>query len=228
MSLTISHLSIYESNNTKLPGKALIKDLSVEVDNGAVLTLMGPSGSGKSTLLSVIAGFVSCDFAFTGEVLLQDKAMMEVKPENRKIGILFQDDLLFPHLSICENLMIALPNSIKGKKRKEIALATLDEINLLALADKSSQQISGGQKARISVMRLLLAEPQAVLLDEPFTSLDPELKIDMLKLTRDLLDQSGATLIHVTHDISESEFLGSQVIKLQGQPATIEFQSLNA
>jgi putative thiamine transport system ATP-binding protein len=204
MSLTISHLSIYESNNTKIPGKALIKELSVEVDNGAVLTLMGPSGSGKSTLLSVIAGFVSCDFAFTGEVLLQDKAMMEVKPENRKIGILFQDDLLFPHLSICENLMIALPNSIKGKKRKEIALATLDEINLLALADKSSQQISGGQKARISVMRLLLAEPQAVLLDEPFSKLDKSLRSDFRNWLFIELRKRNLPTILVTHDQEDS------------------------
>ena len=130
--------------------------------------------------------------------------MMMVKPENRKIGILFQDDLLFPHLSICENLMIALPNSIKGKQRKKIALQTLQEINLPALADKSPQQISGGQKARISVMRLLLAEPKAVSLDEPFSKLDKSLRSDFRNWLFKELNNRDLPTILVTHDQEDS------------------------
>ncbi|GLS92408.1 ABC transporter ATP-binding protein [Psychromonas marina] len=199
MSLTISHLSVF-NNHSENDNNILIDDFSVSVDKGTVLTLMGPSGSGKSTLLSIIAGFVSPDFHYTGEILLNQKRIGSEKPENRNIGILFQDDLLFPHLSVCENLMVALPNSIKGKLRREIALQTLQQINLQHLADRSTLQISGGQKARVSVMRLLLAEPHAVLLDEPFSKLDKSLRSEFRDWLFTELKKRNLPTILVTHD----------------------------
>jgi len=202
MSLSIDNLSIHENKATNSP--PLFSDFSATVNNGSVLTLMGPSGSGKSTLLSVIAGFISPDFSYTGKLFLHNKELSLLKPENRKIGTLFQDDLLFPHLTICENLMIALPNSVKGKQRRSIALQTLKKLNLSALANKSALQISGGQKARVSVMRLLLAEPQAVLLDEPFSKLDKSLRRDFRAWLFTELKQRNLATILVTHDSDDS------------------------
>ena len=201
MSLIISHLSVYGVNNENSKEKSiLIDDFSVTVDKGTVLTLMGPSGSGKSTLLSIIAGFVSPDFNYTGQLLLEQKSLFSIKPENRNIGILFQDDLLFPHLTICENLMIALPNMIKGKQRRDMALKALSKINLQHLADRAPEQISGGQKARIGVLRLLLAEPKAVLLDEPFSKLDKSLRSEFRDWLFAELKKRNLPTILVTHD----------------------------
>ncbi|MCP4321569.1 MAG: ATP-binding cassette domain-containing protein [Alteromonadales bacterium] len=202
MGLSIDKLSIYEDRATN--SSPLFSDFSVTVKSGSVLTLMGPSGSGKSTLLSMIAGFLSPDFSYTGKLFLHKKELTLLKPENRKIGILFQDDLLFPHLTICENLMVALPNTVKGKQRRFIALQTLKKLNLSALADKSALQISGGQKARVSVMRLLLAEPHAVLLDEPFSKLDKSLRKDFRTWLFTELKQRNLATILVTHDSDDS------------------------
>ncbi|MFT6984809.1 MAG: putative thiamine transport system ATP-binding protein [Psychromonas sp.] len=209
MSLELNRLSIYENRGSTEQAKVLISDFSYTVDNGEILTLMGPSGCGKSTLLSVIAGFLSPDFSYTGELYLQKMPLTNIKPEDRKIGVLFQDDLLFPHLSVCENLMLALPNTVKGKQRRVVAQQTLAQLNLSELANKSPQQTSGGQKARISVMRLLLAQPQAVLLDEPFSKLDKPLRRDFRDWLFDELKQRNLPTILVTHDGEDSPHDGT-------------------
>lgn len=204
MALKISHLSVYEKGVTQAQKKILIDDFTATIKNGEVLTLMGPSGCGKSTLLSVAAGFLSPDFSYTGEILLDNSPLNSVKPENRHIGLLFQDDLLFPHLTICENIMIALPNRIKGKLRRETALQTLQQINLQQLADRSVHQISGGQKARVSVMRLLVAQPKAVLLDEPFSKLDKSLRSDFRDWLFCELKKRQLPTILVSHDSEDN------------------------
>jgi putative thiamine transport system ATP-binding protein len=203
MTLKINHLTVYENHNDAQE-KPLISNLSITVNKGEILTLMGPSGSGKSTLLSVIAGFITPDFSYSGELYLADKPLNDIKPENRKIGILFQDDLLFPHLSIIENLMVALPNAIKGKQRRESALRALQQVNLQQLADSSPLQVSGGQKARVGVLRLLLAEPSAVLLDEPFSKLDSSLRSEFREWVFSILKERSLPTILVTHDSEDS------------------------
>jgi len=205
MSLKISHLTVYENNNSINDQESpLISNFSITVNKGDILTLMGPSGSGKSTLLSVIAGFINPDFSYTGEIYLAEKPLNGIKPENRKIGILFQDDLLFPHLSIIENLMVALPNAIKGEQRRETALKALQHVNLQQLADNSPLQVSGGQKARVGVLRLLLAEPNAVLLDEPFSKLDSSLRSEFREWVYSVLKERELPTILVTHDSEDS------------------------
>jgi len=195
MSLTVKNLTIIDSNK-----KQLFSPLSFTILPGETLTLMGPSGCGKSTLLSAIAGHVSPDFSYCGEYYLDDCLLNKVAVEKRNIGILFQDDLLFPHLNIWENLAIALPNKYKKEQRKALAMKTLTELKLQSLAEKGPSQISGGQRARVSMMRMLLAEPAAVLLDEPFSKLDKSLRSDFRDWVFEQIRKRKLPALMVTHD----------------------------
>lgn len=114
MSLSIKNLSILTNH-----GVPLLTDYSFSIDKGEVLSVMGPSGCGKSTLLNVIAGHLSCDFSYSGEITVNGKRVNKTPSHERKVGILFQEDLLFPHLCIWENLAFALPNKVKGIQRKK-------------------------------------------------------------------------------------------------------------
>ncbi|KJG59340.1 ABC transporter ATP-binding protein [Photobacterium kishitanii] len=195
MTLSISQLTLrHHSNNI------LIGPLSFDVKNGQIMTLMGPSGSGKSTILSAIAGHLATDFTVTGDIQLNQQSIMSLAPNMRHIGIVFQDDLLFPHLNIWQNLAFGLPPQIKGAQRKQMALQTLDELGLLNLQHQQAHQISGGQRARISMMRLLLSQPQAVLLDEPFSKLDKTLRAEFRQFVFDQIKQRNIAALMVTHD----------------------------
>lgn len=198
MSLSVNNLSILDND-----GQPLFAPISFTVQPGEVLTLMGPSGCGKSSLLSAIAGHKSADFSYQGECYYQQLLLNELPVEKRNIGILFQDDLLFPHLNIWENLAIALPNNIKKAQRKQQAMTTLTELNLAELADKSPMQISGGQRARISMMRMLLAEPAVVLLDEPFSKLDKSLRSEFRNWVFAQTNTRKLPVLMVTHDADD-------------------------
>ncbi|PKH08131.1 ATP-binding cassette domain-containing protein [Moritella sp. Urea-trap-13] len=198
MPLSVNNLSILDRSE-----RPLFAPISFTVSPGEILTLMGPSGCGKSSLLSAIAGHKSADFSYQGECYYQQRLLNELPPEKRNIGILFQDDLLFPHLNIWENLAIALPNHIKKTQRKAQALKTLAELNLVELADKSPMQISGGQRARISMMRLLLAEPAVVLLDEPFSKLDKSLRSEFRNWVFTQTLSRQLPVLMVTHDADD-------------------------
>lgn len=198
MTLSVNNLTIFDNNN-----QALFAPVSITVEQGEVLTLMGPSGCGKSSLLSVIAGHPSADFSYQGECYYQQQLLNDLPVDKRNIGILFQDDLLFPHLNIWENLAIALPNHVKKNLRKKQALDTLAQLDLLALADKSPMQISGGQRARISMMRMLLAEPAVVLLDEPFNKLDKSLRSEFRNWVFSQTTSRNLPVLMVTHDIDD-------------------------
>ncbi|MFT7680836.1 MAG: putative thiamine transport system ATP-binding protein [Moritella dasanensis] len=198
MSLSVNNLSILDSAQ-----QPLFAPISFTVAPGEILTLMGPSGCGKSSLLSAVAGHKSADFSYQGECYYQQRLLNALPAEKRNIGILFQDDLLFPHLNIWENLAIALPNHIKKAQRKIQALKTLTELNLVELADKSPMQISGGQRARISMMRLLLAEPAVVLLDEPFSKLDKSLRSEFRNWVFAQTRSRQLPVLMVTHDADD-------------------------
>lgn len=198
MSLSVNNLSILDSAQ-----QPLFAPISFTVPPGEILTLMGPSGCGKSSLLSAVAGHKSADFSYLGECYYQQRLLNPLPAEKRNIGILFQDDLLFPHLNIWENLAIALPNHIKKPQRKIQALKTLTELNLVELADKSPMQISGGQRARISMMRLLLAEPAVVLLDEPFSKLDKSLRSEFRNWVFAQTRNRQLPVLMVTHDVDD-------------------------
>ena len=198
MTLSLQKITIIDKNSKKL-----ISSLSLSIKPGEILSLMGPSGCGKSTLLNVIAGHKLNDFQATGDIYLNQILLNKLEPEKRNIGILFQDDLLFPHLNIWQNLAIALPNSYKKQQRKELAMHTLEELDLLFLACNSPSQISGGQRARISMMRMLLAEPAAVLLDEPFNKLDNALRKDFRHWVFAQIKARKLPALMVTHDQSD-------------------------
>jgi len=198
MTLVVENLTIY--NREKV---ALFEPLSFSVSNGETLSLMGPSGCGKSTLLNAIAGHLYNDFSFSGRITLGKRDISRIDPHLRKVGILFQEDLLFPHLNVWENLAFALPNHIKGQQRELESMQALENIGLCALADSLPNQISGGQRARVSLTRMLLAKPEVALLDEPFSKLDKSLRGQFRDWVFEQLTQADIPAVMVTHDESD-------------------------
>ncbi|MCC0089278.1 ATP-binding cassette domain-containing protein [Aeromonas veronii] len=179
----------------------------LQVAPGEVLTLMGPSGCGKSSLLAGLAGVLpgaqtdSGPIRLEGEIRLGERLLNALPPQARRIGMLFQDDLLFDHLTVAENLMFGMPEAIKGKHaRREKALAALAQVALADQADKLPQLLSGGQRARVSLLRALLAEPDALLLDEPFSRLDKPLRAAFRELVFAQIKTLAIPAILVTHD----------------------------
>lgn len=170
---------------------------------GEVLTLMGPSGCGKSSLLAALAGVLppGGPIRLAGEIRLGERLLTPLAPQARRIGMLFQDDLLFAHLTVAENLMFGMPAHLRGMAaRRACALEALAEVGLKGQADKLPGQLSGGQKARVSLLRALLAEPEALLLDEPFSRLDKPLRVAFRTLVFERLKALGIPALLVSHD----------------------------
>nr|CAA6824732.1 MAG: ABC transporter ATP-binding protein [uncultured Thiotrichaceae bacterium] len=180
----------------------ILGSCQLSLQAGERVSILGPSGIGKSTFLRIIAGL---DTHYEGEVQ---------RPEN--IAYMFQGPTLLDWRDCYQNLLIFHPQASKND-----AQAALEQVGLGDKGLHYPRQLSLGQQRRLALARTFLSKTDLVLLDEPFTSLDPQLKTDMLELTRNLLDQSGAMLVHVTHDALESEFLGSEAIAMQGNPAKL-------
>ena len=195
--------------------RQLFAPITARVAGGECLTLMGPSGSGKSTLLAFVAGTLDADFTAQGRVHVGGIDVTALAPERRRIGILFQDDLLFPHLSVGANLAFALPSAVRpqAERRRRIDQALADA-GLAGFADRDPATLSGGQRARVAVMRTLLAEPQALLLDEPFSKLDAALKGDFRRFVFGHARDAGLPTILVTHDEDDSRAAHGPVIRL--------------
>ena len=187
--------------NLSKAGQSLIANLNVTVAPGEVFTLMGASGSGKSTLLNWVVGALDSVFSVNGELWLNGVRRDTLPIESRRIGILFQDDLLFPHLSVGQNLSFALPARIQVRaERRSMIERTLADVGLSGFHDRDPATLSGGQKARISVLRALFAEPEALLLDEPFSKLDVMLRGQFRAFVFDRISQLGIPTLLVTHD----------------------------
>ncbi|EGQ8505580.1 ATP-binding cassette domain-containing protein [Vibrio parahaemolyticus] len=195
MSLCLKNLAIRKAN-----GDTLFSAFNMTVEKGEIVTLMGPSGCGKSTLLDAIAGHLSAEFNYSGSITLDNEKLDALPAHKRQVGILFQDDLLFPHLTVWENLAFALPNSIKGEERKALAMQALKNIALTKLAESFPDQISGGQRARIALTRMLLAKPKVALLDEPYSKLDKDLRVQFRNWVVEQLQQANIPTLMVTHD----------------------------
>ncbi len=195
MSLCLENLAIRKAN-----GDTLFSAFNMTVEKGEIVTLMGPSGCGKSTLLDAIAGHLSAEFNYSGSITLDNEKLDALPAHKRQVGILFQDDLLFPHLTVWENLAFALPNSIKGEERKAHAMQALKNIALTKLAESFPDQISGGQRARIALTRMLLAKPKVALLDEPYSKLDKDLRVQFRSWVVEQLQQANIPTLMVTHD----------------------------
>ena len=198
-----------------LHGRVLIEPLHASIEPGECLTLMGPSGCGKSTLLNFLAGMLDPVFEASGQVLIGSAAVAALPPERRRFGILFQDDLLFPHLSVGGNLAFALPADLRPRalRRGRIA-AALDEAGLSGFEDRDPATLSGGQRARVALMRTLLAAPRALLLDEPFNKLDAQLRDDFRDFVFAHARAFGLPTLMVTHDEADARAAGGRILQL--------------
>jgi putative thiamine transport system ATP-binding protein len=195
--------------------RVLVDRLSVTVEPGEAATIMGPSGSGKSTLLAYIGGWLDPAFTASGEVRLGDESLSGLPSERRRIGVLFQDALLFPHLSVGENLAFALPRTVRGRAERRRAIeAALEAAELAAYADRDPATLSGGQKARVALFRTLLSEPRALLLDEPFNGLDAEMKDRVREFVFRHVRKSGLPTLLVTHDSEDARAADGPVVRL--------------
>ena len=197
MALTLSGLSII------LKGRTLLRAFDLDIAAGEIVTLMGPSGSGKSSLLSAIAGDLDAPFTSTGAVMLDGLVLDGMPPERRNIGRLFQDDLLFPHLTVGENLLFGMA---RGKASERLAMMRLGlrRIELDGFENRSPQSLSSGQRARVALMRALLAKPGAMLLDEPFNKLDAELRASLRAYVFAHLRERAIPCLLVTHDRADA------------------------
>jgi len=188
---------------------------------GEVLTVMGPSGSGKSTLLAFAAGFLDPVFEAEGRIVLAGTDITDDPPERRGMGLLFQDPLLFPHMSVGGNLMFGLRGSLSGAAaRTEAVRQALAEVGLGEFAERDPATLSGGQKARVALMRTLLSEPRALLLDEPFSKLDTKRRGQVRALVFGEAAKRRLPVLLVTHDPADAEAAGGPCIELDGLAAT--------
>jgi putative thiamine transport system ATP-binding protein len=192
----------------------LFDHFNLFIEPGEIVTLAGASGSGKSTLLNWLIGDLDPAFKASGELWLNDQRLDALPVEKRGIGLLFQDDLLFAHLSVGQNLGFALPARIKGNAvRRQHIEASLGQIGLAGFYERDPTTLSGGQKARVSVMRALLANPKAILLDEPFSKLDLALRLNFRDFVYEQIKKLSIPALLVTHDPADSPTEG-RVIKI--------------
>lgn len=191
--------------------------LSATVMPGEVLSVMGPSGIGKSTLLAFLAGHLDPAFTAEGAVRLAGRDLAGLPPQQRLAGMLFQDPLLFPHLSVGENLAFALPPSVRPRAlRRQRAAEALAEIGMAGFADRDPASLSGGQKARVALQRVLLSGPRYLLLDEPFSGLDPALRTDIRGLVFERARSLALPTVLVTHDPADATAAGGRVVTIGG------------
>jgi putative thiamine transport system ATP-binding protein len=199
--------------------RRLLGPLDLAIAPGENATLMGPSGSGKSSLLAFLCGTLDPVFRGQGRVRLDGRDILAVAPERRRLGILFQDDLLFPHLSVAGNLAFGLPRALDRETRRARVAAALAEAGLAGFELRDPATLSGGQRARVALLRILLSEPQALLLDEPFGRLDAGLRQRFRRLVFERARARMLPVLLVTHDREDAE-AASGIIVTVGQDLT--------
>jgi putative thiamine transport system ATP-binding protein len=205
-SLEIKNCELYRQHE-------LLLSLNEQVKGGEILTIMGPSGSGKSSLLNWLTGTLPSGFSANGEVWLNGKNINNLPAHLRHIGVLYQDALLFSHLSVSGNIAFAMPKGNKKQRLEKIEHA-LEQIGLKGMANRHPDNLSGGQQARVALLRMLLSEPKAILLDEPFSKLDTQLRVDTRELVFSQIREHKLPAIMVTHDHSDAEAANGKLITL--------------
>ena len=211
MSLILENISISLKR-----GKKLIDGLSINVAKGEIFTVMGPSGTGKSTLLDAVGGNLSKNFDLKGKVMLNNKDLLLLPPEKRNVGVLYQDAILFPHLSVGENLAFGLKDKKQGRvmRRAEINEA-LWQAGLDGFYDRDPATLSGGQRSRAALMRTLLSEPEALLLDEPFSKLDLDMREEIRSFVFSSIYKRDIPALMVTHDPRDAAAANGLTISVQ-------------
>lgn len=196
MSLDID-LTLLQAGDT-----VLLRDLQLHVAPGTVHTLMGDSGSGKSSVLAAICGTLAPALRWEGEIRLNGQRIDALPTRARRVGILFQEYLLFAHMTVRENLLFAVPAGPQAA-REALVAGALADVEMSAFLQADPATLSGGQRARVSLARALLAQPQALLLDEPFSKLDASLRQRMRDLVFGLVRQRKIPALLVTHDAAD-------------------------
>ena len=209
ISLSLSNIK-HTYNNSDF----ILNDINLDVSEGEIVSILGSSGCGKSTLLRLITGLEKLNY---GEIEIYGKTVankdFSIPPNHRNVGLVLQEKVLFPHLSVLENVKFG----IKGKKAFRIKKA-LDLLNLFRVdqyANSYPNNISGGEQQRVAIARAIAPDPQILLMDEPFASLDEDLKKDLRHETKKILNNNNITCILVTHDIEDANSMADRIIKLK-------------
>ena len=188
-------------DNVFLADDALPMTFDLQVETGERIAIVGPSGAGKSTLLNLIAGFV---LPTQGNIWLNGENHTRSAPYERPVSMLFQENNLFPHLTVQQNLALGLKTSLKLTALEQDQIERVaDAVGLTSFLSRLPNSLSGGQKQRVALARCLLRDKPILLLDEPFSALDPELRLEMLNLIDELCHNKKLTLLLVTHQPSE-------------------------
>ena len=192
--------------------RLILDDVDLSVDDGEIVALLGPSGSGKSTLLRVIAGLLRSE---SGTIRWDEQDLTALPPHRRQIGLVFQDEQLFPHLDVAGNIGFGLRMSHTPRRR--IAERTDELLHLVQLegfGHRSIHELSGGEAKRVALARALAPSPRVLLLDEPLTGLDRELHDQLVVELAAILRSVGTTAVHVTHDIEEATSMADTVLTM--------------
>lgn len=218
-----------EEVSKRFGDETAVENLSVSVRDGELLTLLGPSGCGKTTTLRLIAGLERPD---AGTITINDERVAAggengfTAPEDRDVGVVFQDFALFPHMTAAENIAFGLDDTDDANRARVEEL--LELVGLSGKADARPEELSGGQKQRIALARSLAPEPDILLLDEPFSNLDVDLRVEMREEVRQILDETGVTAVSVTHDQEEALSISDRIavvsegdIKQIGTPESV-------
>lgn len=197
-------------DNLKLSNGAFTLTADFTIHEGHKIALLGPSGGGKSTLMNAIAGFQNVD---AGRILFNKVDVTKMHPAKRPVSLLFQDHNLFPHLTAEQNIGLGLhPNLRLSESDTETVQQALEQVNLGGSGAKKPSEMSGGQQQRVALARVLLRRKPFLLLDEPFAALGPALKHEMLDLVEQIVDQTNATLLMVTHQPEDAAYISDQIV----------------
>lgn len=185
----------------------ILSDCNLRLNEGEILVILGPSGCGKTTLLRAIAGFVKPD---SGSIQLNGRSLDHLQPEERNIGMLFQRPVLFPHKDVLGNILFAYRKK-KDRKMKEVN-EIMQDMGIYQMKNQAIETLSGGEAQRVVLARALLTNPELLLLDEPLSSLDLNVRRQLASEIRATLKSKNIAAIHVTHDHEEAEIIGDRII----------------